>query len=275
MRLTASLLVVGLSLTAVSAQSPPPQASGYTLAFQDDFSTLSLSPDGTGSSYTWYPGIWWEPAPPPSSLITDANSALTLTWSLSEGSQGTSISTFSRDTQYGHTFRYGYFEARMKWDVTNGAWPAFWLIPKQAAEGAQETGELDIFEGQGDSPQTYYGTIHDWVGQSSTSNDPNAYNLASTTDFSTWHTYGVLWTPGTVTWYFDNTALHSASTPAVFDQQDFFLVLTMAEGANWNPGSLDGVTANALNLYVDWVRVWQPGDNGNPPPPPPPSSGNP
>ncbi len=236
-------LFVGSSL-AVIAQSPPPQAAGYQLAFDDEFSTLSLSPNGTGSSYNWYPGIWWDAAPPPS-LITDANSALNLTWSrnqVSQSSQGTSISTFSRDTQYGHTFRYGYFEARMKWDVTTGAWPAFWMLPKQAAQGAQETGELDVFEGQGDSPHTYFGTIHDWVGQNSTSNDPNAYNLASTTDFSQWHTYGVLWTPGTVTWYFDNVALHSASTPAIFDQQDFFLVLTMSEGANWQVGSLDGVT---------------------------------
>ena len=269
MRTTAPLLAsfVASSLTLV-AQSPPPQALGYQLAFDDEFSSLSLSPDGTGSSYNWYPGIWWDAAPPPS-LITDANSALTLTWSSnqpSQSSQGTSVSTFSRDAQYGRTFRYGYFEARMRWDVTTGAWPAFWLIPKQAAQGAEETGEIDIFEGQGDSPHTYFGTIHDWVGQSNTSNDPNYYDLASTTDFSQWHTYGALWTPGLVTWYFDNVALNSVPTPAVFDQQDFFLVLTMSEGANWQAGSLDGVSANSMNLNVDWVHVWQPGPPSNPPP---------
>ncbi len=27
----------------------------------------------------------------------------------------------------GKTFRYGYFEARMKWSAGRGAWPGFWL----------------------------------------------------------------------------------------------------------------------------------------------------
>jgi hypothetical protein len=68
-----------------------------------------------------------------------------------------------------------------------------------------------------------------------------------------------LWVPGKVTWYYDNVALFSSSTTAIFDAQDFFLVLGMAEGANWTKGDMTGVTASNLNLYVDWIRVWQSG----------------
>ncbi len=251
-----SLLCLFLTLP-LFAQTPPPQVSGYHLAFSDDFTSLSLSPDGTGS-YTWYPGIWWDSTLPLPALISENSSVLNLVWASTGGLTNTSISTLSHDATQGHTFRYGYFEARMKWDVVNGAWPAFWMIPVQAAQGAQDTGEIDIFEGQGSDPSTFYGTIHEWNGQTDVwFNDPNWYDLPPQNDFSQWHTYGALWVPGQVTWYYDNQMLYSAQTPAVFDQQDFFLVLGMTEGANWTEGNLQGVTANTINLGVDWIHVWQ------------------
>jgi hypothetical protein len=43
----------------------------------------------------------------------------------------------------------------------------------------------------------------------------------------------------------------------LFDQQDFFLILGSQEGPNWTAGNLTGVTASDINLYVDWVHVWQ------------------
>ena len=54
---------------------------------------------------------------------------------------------------------------RAKWDVVKGAWPALWLIPVQDAAGqalyagVRNTGELDIFEGSGAAPHTYFGTL--------------------------------------------------------------------------------------------------------------------
>jgi beta-glucanase (GH16 family) len=220
---------------------------------------LNLSATGNGT-YTWYPGIWWQATLPLPSLITDLNSALDLTWSASGSLNETDVSTLSRDATQGHTFRYGYFESRMKWDVTTGAWPAFWMVPKQGAQGATDTGEIDIFEGQGAEPYTYYGTLHEWNGSKEIwHNSPNWVSLATTNDFSQWHTYGLLWVPGKVTWYYDDQALFSSSTTAVFDSQDFFIVLSMAEGANWTKGNMTGVTATSLNLNVDWVRVWQSG----------------
>jgi beta-glucanase (GH16 family) len=247
------------SFGSAYAQTAPAQASGYNLVFSDEFYALNLSPTGTGS-YTWYPGIWWEPTIPLPSLMTDSNSSLNLTWSASGGMSNTSVSTLSRDATQGHTFRYGYFEARMRWDVATGAWPAFWMVPIQGAQGATDTGELDIFEGQGSQPSAYFGTLHEWNGTTEIwHSNPNLASLPSTNDFSQWHTYGMLWVPGKVTWYYDNVALFSSSTTAIFDAQDFFLVLGMAEGANWTKGDMTGVTASNLNLYVDWIRVWQSG----------------
>lgn len=245
------------SAPSAGAQSVTKTIAGsvYQLSFSDSFDQLNLSPSG-GGSYSWYKGIWWEDEVPSDSLITTSDSVLTLTWERSS-TPDTSITTFAHDRTGGHTWRYGYFEARMKWKPVSGAWPAFWLIPRQAAVGAEETGEIDVFEGQGNMPHTFYGTVHDWIGKSDSANYPNWVSLPNAVDFSTWHTYGLLWTPGKVTWYFDDKPLYSAPTPQICDQQDFFIVLGSQEGAKWDEGNLSGVSADKLELQVDWVKVWQ------------------
>jgi beta-glucanase (GH16 family) len=241
---------------------PPPQAQGYKLAFADEFDRFDISPNGRGV-HTWYEGVWFNRQHAPRTNISAANSVLSLKWERGQAATDTSITTLSRDLRSYAAWRYGYFEARMRWDVVNGAWPAFWLIPVQDAtgqdfyNGSKESGEIDIFEGQGDHPHTFYGTVHDWVNLRDHASRNNAFALPGNLDFSQFHVYGLLWTPGQVTWYLDNQPLHSETTPAIFDRQDFFLVLGMQEGEDWSAGSLSGVTAASMTLSVDWVRVWQ------------------
>jgi hypothetical protein len=251
--------------TAVSSTpsiiNPPPQAAGYTLAFSDDFSHFDLSPDGTGD-HNWYRGIWWESPPVPFSASVDS-SLLDLAWTAGQNPPDTTISSCAPKGGVCHAFRYGYFEASMKWDVTTGAWPAFWMNPTQGFASAPETGELDIFEGQGDpeDAQTFFGTIHDWKtvnGQSvdvANNNGKNTYTLRGV-DFSVLHTYGLLWVPGKVTWYLDNQPILSAATYPVFDRQTYYLMLGSQEGVNWAAGNRTGVTASSIHLYVAWTRAW-------------------
>jgi acid phosphatase len=234
------------------------QGQGYHVALVDDFDTLDISPDGTGS-HTWYNGLWWTSSPAPLSQASVNASVLSLTWQQGQSVADTSIETFGLGGSSSHTFRYGYFEARMRWNPVVGAWPAFWLIPVEGAQGATDTGELDIFEGQGDSPSTFFGTLHEWVNNSDVWNTggSNAFPLPNGADYAQFHTYAALWTPGDVTWYFDDVPLHSEATRAIFDAQSFFLVLSMQEGAGWNAGDLTGVSDSMMALDVDWVRVWQ------------------
>ena len=241
----------------------PPQAQAYNLVFADEFDTFDLSPDGRGV-HAWYEGVWFNHQHPPRQNISAANSILGLKWERGQGSIDTSISTLSPHKRNYAAWRYGYFEARLRWDVVKGAWPAFWLIPVEDAtgqdiyKGTKESGEIDIFEGQGDQPHVFYGTVHDWVNLHDHANRNNAFALPGNVDLSQFHTYGLLWTPGNVIWYLDNQPLHSERTPAIFDRQDFFLVLSMQEGEDWKAGNLSGVTASSMRLSVDWVRVWQP-----------------
>jgi beta-glucanase (GH16 family) len=259
-------LALAMSASTEFAQTAPSQAAGYELVFSDNFSNFDLSPNGYGT-HTWYPGIYFQPGQ--AGPVTVNQSTLDLQWDIGGGENSTNIEGCAYDASHCTTFRYGYFEARMRWDVTNGAWPAFWMITKQSILGVQDVGELDIFEGQGNAPADYYGTINEWKNGALFSTNysgfagisapglTNQFPLAKTNDFSQWHTYGVLWAPGSVTWYYDNDPVGTAPTPAIFDQEDFFFILGSQEGYQWTPGNLTNVTAQAINLNVQWVHAFQ------------------
>ncbi len=248
--------------------SPPPQASGYRLVFQDNFRSLDISPDETGN-HTWYPNMFWVHTRPPVENISVSSAGLSLTWRGTQGSPDTTIATSSPTGRYFHGWRYGYFEVRMKWQPVPGAWPALWMDPVESAQGADvynghhDSGEVDIFEGQGDHPSTYYGTIHHWNGdkqiESNGSDYPprNTFKLPSENDFSQYHKYGLLWEPGKMTWFYDDKPLHSENAYPIFDRQRYMLILSMQEGAKWKEGDRTGIAATEMTMNVDWVRVWQ------------------
>jgi beta-glucanase (GH16 family) len=258
-----AILACGLSL----AQAPPSQATGYTLVFSDDFNSLDLSDSG---NTTWHNGVFYH-AKAPDANISTASGLLTLSWTQGQTTPAqTDVATMARDKSKYRAFRYGYFESQFKWDVGSlGAYSAFWLVSSENALGTDiingngdgEFCELDIFEGASQYPLRYFGTVHDWHRisgvNSSTTNSPNWTTLAGGTDYSINHLYGMLWVPGSVTFYFDNVALVTVSTPAVCDRQRLYLLLSEQESINFVQGNLTGETAPSLNMNVDYVRVWQ------------------
>lgn len=242
----------------------PPAAQGYHLVFSDDFTNFDLSPDGKGA-HTWYKGVWFmHNQPRPENIQTSPN-GLDLYWTRGQDGFDTSISTFSRNGTEVHAWRYGYIEVRMKWDPVRGAWPAVWLIPTITGH-TKDSGELDVFEGVGEYPGIYFGTIHHW--QESPDNPAkmidvensgkrNRFPMPPRTDVSQYHTYGMLWEPDKVTWFLDDQPLHTERSFSVFDTQYYGLILGMQEGSNWKPASLEGVEASRIGMHVQWVHVWQ------------------
>jgi hypothetical protein len=252
--------VHGACVAGAGATAPIPtplQGLDYSLAFADDFDALDISPDGSGK-HTWYNGLWYEQEPSPLSQIKDAESIVSLAWERGQ-KQGTSIATMARDHQSFEAWRYGYFEIRLRWRPVTGAWPSFWLTPVQAASGMTDVGELDVFAGQGSTPHTFYGDISEWSDQLQiwSNGGQNQFPLASDVAFSDFHVYGVLWTPGSVTWFFDGSELHTEATRSVFDVQDYYLVISMQEGVDFSEGDMTGVTTSSMTVDVDWVRVWR------------------
>lgn len=185
---------------------------------------------------------------------------------------------------------YGRFESRIKInnqeDNMAGIWPAFWLMPANDEYGTwAASGELDIMEARGSNKNSVDGTIHygsQWPNNKSIGgslNKETAIGGSELPDFSygDWHTYAVEWLPGEICWYVDDTLYYKTSNwyatsanngtdftyPAPFDQ-DFYILLNLAVGGNYDGGALDPNLIEA-SMLVDYVRVYDLADEaGNP-----------
>lgn len=222
----------------------PPGLEGrhFELVFSDNFDALEMSPDGSGK-YKWFNGLWYS-GPAPSQLFSVSNGALKL---LTRGEKGALISTISpKKDGYGTTFSYGYFEARLAMSAKKSSWPAFWLFSQEHARGTDGNHwcEIDIFE-LFDSNK-FGGTVHEWINFKNHQNKNNLVDLPPGTDVTRWHTYGMLWEPNRVTWFFDRKPLMTAAVPPICQQQSMFLILN----TNTHDPSVEQF------LLVDWVRVY-------------------
>ncbi len=136
-----SLALAGLSANRAAADPP----SGYHLAFDEEFNGTSLA--GTKFNYVWtgYPGV---------TNTTDAvsvgNGCLTLT-TYSTGS-GASLQNWGGcvATNDSYQYTYGYTEARIKFNNTQGCNMAFWEESNAMFENPGSTpgrgNETDILE---------------------------------------------------------------------------------------------------------------------------------
>lgn len=257
---------------------PPPQALqvGYrTLIFDDDFTSQnSIDINSTGEDgYKWYVDRMngWSTIQPNEIAIN--NSVLTITQTDTSG-VNYAICTTSSVSKNGQAFRYFYAEARMKF-TPNPAWPnaqggpAFWSLSTDDvwAYDAENTvdrwAELDFYEY---TPYSFNGSVHDWVHVDKTqpkvdyvNYNTNGNSIPNDMDFTQWHTYGCLWTPGAIQYFLDdvplNTTHYSATTVppehpdypiGTFSQLDAEtngMTIILGSGYNWP-------------IDVDWVRMW-------------------
>jgi beta-glucanase (GH16 family) len=224
---------------AVPAQA---QAAGFrSMIFNDEFNQLNISPDGSTPAL-WYNGIWYE-SPSPASRFTLNNGAMTATVLPSDPHEAW-LTTLNRNGGRSTLFNLGYFEARMKWNIVPDNFSAFWLESSEHALANENLFcEIDIFEAYQNN--VFVGTIHDWNWPNSTKNTNNWHPVSA--DLSQWHTYGLLWTASTVTWYLDNQPMMSWPTPNVCKTQKLFMIL----------GAQARAHNNTVKLDVDWVRVYR------------------
>ena len=256
MKISGLLALLIFSVCSCLAQTPPPQASasGYThLAFDDEFnSPNTISPDGTGN-YNWYrTNIFGSPALPASGYSVQ-NGYLEINTDTSGYSYGLATVSPQNTVQ---AWQHGYFEARILFcsSCSQGqGWPSFWSTSIERATGqipmSAPVGELDFFEYYvGGGYQAYLTTVHQSTGTSKgQQNGNNAPTMPQNTYYGDWHTYGCLWTPNEVRWYFDNNLVTTVQTGpytpyTAVEQEKMFLIL--GTGVKWP-------------MYVDYVHVWQ------------------
>ena len=135
--------------------------------------------------------------------------------------------------------QYGYFEARIQIPSGSGLWPTFWLLP---TDGSWPP-EIDVMENYGSALSTF--TAH--------SGATGQHTQAAATDFdpdvaNAFHTYGMLWTKDTLTWYLDGVEVFETPTPADYDKP-MYMLLNLAVN-----GSAPAGTSGQMN--VDYVRAY-------------------
>lgn len=167
------------------------------------------------------------------------------------------VSGLITSRSFGHSQRYGYWEASLKLPNAAGAWPAFWLLPTHHSwpEGVAKLPEIDIMEAVWDVIQAKYHTaVHSNVdGEGGKMN--SSTNTASTgMDLvNEYHRYGVSKEPDFIVFFFDGKEVHRVPTPD--DHHDpVHILLNLATGG-WG-GDVD-VGEYPAHFDIEWVRVYE------------------
>jgi len=167
------------------------------------------------------------------------------------------------------SFQYGRFEIRARVPEGQGLWPAGWLLGNNAGTvDWPACGEMDVLEriNAAKTPDWNEGSIHGpgYVGAVGLGTN---YNFPAGQTASEWHTYGMIWSKGSVAYYVDDPAHPYATftTESIkqfpkaawpFDDgQSSFILLNLAVGGVW-PGPPDSATPFPAEMLVDYVRVY-------------------
>ncbi|MCR5217359.1 glycoside hydrolase family 16 protein [Treponema sp.] len=264
--------------------------SEYELYWCDEFDGSSLDTD------TWNEQVWASGkvnnevqsyAAGHATIVEDDEatdgSVLRLTATSSNGSTWVSSRI---DTATNFNFKYGYVEARIKMPVAydsssgsnvienKGVWPAFWMMPENVYDDEGEStdggvygvwprsGELDIMEySPSTSGEKTYSTIHHATSKTDATDSYSSLGDKTFDNPYEWHTYGLLWTSGTVEAYYDgqslgtiyaNTGNNWAKWP--YDQ-NFYIILNLAMGGTLG-GSINSDMRRA-EYDIDYVRVYK------------------
>ena len=163
-KLISTSVCVLISVFVVSGWPVTPAHATYSLVWSDEFNGTSLDPanwthdigDGCPSLCGWGNNeLQYYRAENVS--VSGGNLVIT---SLAESYGGRSFTSGKIHTRDKHSFLYGRIEMRAKIPTGGGMWPAFWMMPQDAAYGGwAASGEIDIMEAA-NSTTSIGGTIH-------------------------------------------------------------------------------------------------------------------
>ncbi len=161
-------------------------------------------------------------------------------------------------------WKYGRIEVRAKLPVGAGLWPAIWMLPTEEKYGGwAASGEIDIMEYRGQTPNEVSGALHYGGSWPNNTHQTSSYKLPSGTFAEDFHTFAIQWQAGKIEWLVDGKKFRSQTEwtssggdfPAPFDQK-FHLILNLAVGGGF-VGPPNNDTKFPQQMLVDYVRVYQ------------------
>ncbi len=176
-------------------------------------------------------------------------------------------------TQNKFSVKYGRVDFRAKMPTGTGVWPAMWMLSNDERYGSWPlSGEIDVFEGRGRTPDMVFGTLHygaQWPNNINTSDVLNMVQDGNKkTGIDDWHVYSVVWEAENIKIYCDGKCYFKCSYAdwysgsdrgnayAPFDQR-FYLILNLAAGGTFDSGYVPDSSFTSGTMLVDYVRVYQ------------------
>ena len=278
-----AIAVAAGTSSTVTSQGFSPNIPSGTLVWSDEFSTSSGSnaqPDPTIWTYdTGNSGFGnseletycaWNSSTAPCSTANPSEFVGTDGYLHIVAQQpSTGVYTSARlKTQGLFSFQYGRLEFRAMAPEAQGFWPAAWLLGNNIVTvNWPACGEQDVLErvNVAGNPDWNAGAIH---GSGFTGASGLGYSYSfppPQTAGSAFHTYDMVWSPGSVQYSIDGN-LYASFTPASlnglsgatwpFDNgQSNFIILNLAIGGSW-PGPPDNATPFPSEMLVDYVRIY-------------------
>jgi beta-glucanase (GH16 family) len=273
-----------LTVSKVTSQSFMPNIHSGTLVWSDEFTNSS------GAIAEPNPAVWtydtgnsgfgngelenycaWGSSTSPCSTANPSEYVGTDGYLHIEAQQpSTGVYTAARlKTQGLFSFQYGRFEVRALVPEAQGFWPAAWLLGNNIATvNWPACGEQDVLErtDAAGSPDWNEGSIHG-TGFTGGTGLGTKYSFPGGETAAQWHTYGMIWSPGSVAYYVDEpTQPYATYTPSSlsglsgagwpFDAgQSNFIILNLAIGGSW-PGPPNSSTPFPSEMLIDYVRIY-------------------
>ena len=267
--------------SAIASQSVSTSIASGTLVWADEFTnntSANAQPDPTVWGYDTGGGGWgnaelenycaWGSSTAPCST-TSPSAYVGTDNALHIVAQQTSPGVYTSarlKTQGLFSFQYGRLEFRAQMPEAQGFWPAAWMLGNNIATvNWPACGEMDVMErvNAATTPDFNEGSIH---GPGFTGSSLGTrYSFPTGVTAATWHTYGVIWKPGSVAYYIDDpTNIYVTYTPTnlpagatwPFDAgQSNFIILNLAIGGNY-PGAPTPSTLFPSEMIVDYVRLY-------------------
>jgi beta-glucanase (GH16 family) len=258
------------------ANGPREDLRDYDLVWADEFETRSILPGDASGPTRWYAGSQGGPYGaaavgfgPRTDVYIVSNGVLTIRAHAYTDARGQRtgdwysghLQTVNRMGE-GFAIQEGYFEARMKFPDSMGAWPAFWLKHRNKWLDPNATNiELDIVEWYGGDWYGHHHSAH--IGDGPTRRYWSDYERVTDTGGrlvnlgQDWHTYGALVTPEWFIVYLDRLEIGRFPMVAVF-RQPLYPQLTLSILREPTTGVVSPAAVSPMDLQVDYVRVYAP-----------------
>jgi beta-glucanase (GH16 family) len=259
---------ISASGAAPSLLAPPSvDTTGYAKTFDDEFTTLSISDSSTNDGSTWYATNeqccmsdttgagaamgGFTTSQNPFSLVRGGG--LDIRLHLTNNTWYGGVLTSVDGKGIGFSQQYGYFVMSAVLPSGEDTWPAFWLLNTSNLSSGTAGGEIDILEYIANRGFIDYimTTLHDWIRGQSNVHEPFIHTPVHLPSDGNYHTYSMLWTAQTMTFYYDDSMYFKVPTPAVM-RQPYYLIVNLGIGSGWPTNNTPPVN----DMLVKYIRAY-------------------